>query len=305
MSSGGNGKPSWKDPYAIQKLERHLLYSLVSRSLRLLPATRRAAVAIILRFGYLPGDVPAYATCSLRELLQHVEATGASNLQILYIQRATKSSDPWSGHIAFPGGRQEENEMDIETAIRETKEEIGLDIGNSQHFLCIGRLSDREIKLRNRGLRNSAYCAFVFIQLKLETPPLKLCISEVAAAFWVSLDTFLVYGHQLLCNKAIERKWDIELFRYLSYIFPKRIFDWLALDRVYFSAISLRPWIVSIQYAQDGLVAHEDHQDPLWLWGLTLAATADLLQPVLEKRLDDPFFIPVNRMVRWWIPSKW
>lgn len=145
----------------------------------------------------------------------------------------------------------------------------------------------------------------VFLQLTTETPPLKLCATEVASAFWVSLDTFLVYGNQLVDTKAIQRKWDTWVEHYLSYIFPKCILEWLALDQVYFSAISLRPWIIYIQYAQDGSVSQQEREDPLWLWGLTLAATADLLQPVLEKRLDYPFAMPVNRFIRQWIPSKW
>ncbi|KAK4526675.1 hypothetical protein GAYE_SCF26G4591 [Galdieria yellowstonensis] len=285
------------------KLEKDLFYSLVSKSLKILPASRRAAVSIVLRFGSLSRDIPVDSTRSLLDFLQYIEVSGASNLQILYIQRAKQANDPWSGHIAFPGGRQEGNEKDIETAIRETKEEVGLDLGNWRHFICIGRLSDREIRLRNRSLNDSAYCAFVFLQLTAATPPLKLCPSEVASAFWVSLDTFLLYGDQLLCTKAIERKWDIWWFRWLSYLLPKSIYHWLALDRVYFSAIALKPWVVAMEYAKDGVIA-AGRDDPLWLWGLTLAATSDLLESVMDKRLDHIFVTPANRLVSWWIPSK-
>jgi hypothetical protein len=43
--------------------------------------------------------------------------------EILFIKRATRSSDKWSGHVAFPGGRQEpEDEDGRYTAMRETWE---------------------------------------------------------------------------------------------------------------------------------------------------------------------------------------
>ena len=50
----------------------------------------------------------------------------------------------WSGHVAFPGGKNEADETDQETAIRETMEEIGLDIG-SPAFVKVGQLDEREI----------------------------------------------------------------------------------------------------------------------------------------------------------------
>ncbi|KAI9323683.1 hypothetical protein BX666DRAFT_1889341 [Dichotomocladium elegans] len=64
--------------------------------------------------------------------------------ELLFIQRATRQSDRWSGHVAFPGGKNEPGETDTETAERETLEEIGLDI-SSPSFIRIGQLDDREI----------------------------------------------------------------------------------------------------------------------------------------------------------------
>ena len=46
---------------------------------------------------------------------------------VLLIRRAERAGDPWSGHMALPGGRQEPADADlVETAIRETFEEVGL-----------------------------------------------------------------------------------------------------------------------------------------------------------------------------------
>lgn len=64
----------------------------------------------------------------------------AGELQVLLIKRAQKAGDRWSGHIAFPGGREQQEDANIrETAIRETSEEIGLGLSVDNY---IGRMSD-------------------------------------------------------------------------------------------------------------------------------------------------------------------
>jgi len=48
------------------------------------------------------------------------------DLELLFMQRAEHPKDPWSGHIAFPGGAVEpEDSHTLDTAIRETHEELG------------------------------------------------------------------------------------------------------------------------------------------------------------------------------------
>ena len=47
-------------------------------------------------------------------------------LQLLFIERAQHPDDPWSGHIAFPGGRIEIDDPSPRAAAeRETLEEVG------------------------------------------------------------------------------------------------------------------------------------------------------------------------------------
>lgn len=65
----------------------------------------------------------------------------AAPLEVLFIRRAERPGDPWSGHMAFPGGRQEPHDLDLEsTARRETEEELGLAL--DRHGEVIGRLDD-------------------------------------------------------------------------------------------------------------------------------------------------------------------
>lgn len=65
-------------------------------------------------------------------------STVPGTLDVLFIRRAAHKGDPWSGHIAFPGGKVEEGDRDLmHTSQRETLEETGLILGE-----CIGQLED-------------------------------------------------------------------------------------------------------------------------------------------------------------------
>lgn len=68
------------------------------------------------------------------------ERPGAEAAELFFIQRAEHPKDPWSGHIAFPGGRHEPSDASLlDTAIRETREEVGLDLTRAE---LVGRLPD-------------------------------------------------------------------------------------------------------------------------------------------------------------------
>ena len=56
----------------------------------------------------------------------------STELEVLLIKRAESERDPWSGHVAFPGGRREAGDASLEeTAIRETSEETGVELSSS------------------------------------------------------------------------------------------------------------------------------------------------------------------------------
>lgn len=116
----------------------------------------RAAVAMILR--EVPGD-----------------------LEILFIERATDERDPWSGHLAFPGGKVEPGEQVRQAAERETQEEIGLDLGAERY---LGRISD--IIGANLPVRVSCF-AYGVVTASLQP----VVSSEVRDVFWVKLTDLL------------------------------------------------------------------------------------------------------------------
>lgn len=101
------------------------------------------------------------------------------DLEVLLIQRAFREGDPWSGHIALPGGHREPSDPNLlATAIRETREEVGLDL--DRHGQVLGRLAELR-PVSNLALEVSPFC------FALERPA-ELCHGpEVAASFWAPL----------------------------------------------------------------------------------------------------------------------
>ncbi|MDP6700838.1 MAG: CoA pyrophosphatase [Candidatus Latescibacteria bacterium] len=98
----------------------------------------------------------------------------AETPQLLFIERARVEGDPWSGDIAFPGGRVEPQDDDPQAAAeRETREEIGLDLGQGRY---IGRLDDHV----TQGL-GIQVAAFVYAIDDDDDFQLN---HEVTAAFW-------------------------------------------------------------------------------------------------------------------------
>ena len=104
--------------------------------------------------------------------------------ELLFIRRAEHPQDPWSGQVAFPGGRREAGDADlVHTARRETLEETGLDLALTADYL--GPLDEVRAMARLKPL-DLTIAPFVFA-LRVEPDPLALS-SEVRSAHWLPLD---------------------------------------------------------------------------------------------------------------------
>jgi 8-oxo-dGTP pyrophosphatase MutT (NUDIX family) len=114
-------------------------------------------------------------------LLDGPPSPPATGLEILLIRRAERADDPWSGQIAFPGGRYEPDDPDLlATAIRETREETGVDLTRAER---LGSLDD--LYPRTPTLPPVVVRPFVFA-LGRRPPPL-VPSDEVQRAFWLPL----------------------------------------------------------------------------------------------------------------------
>jgi 8-oxo-dGTP pyrophosphatase MutT (NUDIX family) len=107
-------------------------------------------------------------------------------LNILMIKRAERKGDPWSGHMAFPGGRMDEVDANgYAVAVRETDEEVGLTLTEDDE--CIGRLSDLNARPR-LGTLGMVVSPFVF---RLDREVTFSPNHEVAEVVWVPLEFLL------------------------------------------------------------------------------------------------------------------
>jgi 8-oxo-dGTP pyrophosphatase MutT (NUDIX family) len=127
-----------------------------------------------------------------------------TDTQALIIKRAEHPHDPWSGHLALPGGRADvADESLLATAARETLEEIGLNLHAGGQFL--GRMP--KLLPRNPRLPQIEITPFVAIA----PPAFDLQFSdEVADAFWVSLSQLKQEGMSssfMWVRDGVERAW--------------------------------------------------------------------------------------------------
>ncbi len=103
--------------------------------------------------------------------------------EVFFIRRAEHPHDPWSGHMAFPGGRQQPEDASLlDTAMRETREEVGLDLATEAD--PIGQLDDLQAIARGKP-QETVIRPFVF-EVHRE-PPLRVDNREVAEALWTPL----------------------------------------------------------------------------------------------------------------------
>jgi len=110
---------------------------------------------------------------------------------ILLIRRAERAEDPWSGQMGLPGGRRGPEDLDLRaTAVRETREEVGVDLTAGR---LIGALDD--LAPRTPVLPPVKVRPYVFLLAERQAP---IPNGEVAAASWVPLADLLTpgaYGH--------------------------------------------------------------------------------------------------------------
>lgn len=266
---------------------------------------KRASVALIIRIN------PSYDHWPENDSGSNAGKSGGTRLtsffaqdwvshgtpEILFIKRANRKGDRWTGHVAMPGGgRDPEDEDDLATAKRETWEEVGIDLTQSDRVIHVGNVPQRLVTSSWGSVPLMVLCPYIFLITDPNLPPLRLQPTEIASAHWVPLSTLLsptarTYEYQDVSSRLAQQDFG-----------PRRLWYRLSLGLMLFSAVRLTPSASllseppSIPEASTatllsrttallnrtttylGLLKTPTPKPDLLLWGLTLGVVADFLE---------------------------
>ena len=268
---------------------------------------RRASVAAIIRVrpAYVPvppsnGSVidvskPSSPPSTIEEFFSQAWVQDGDP-ELLFIKRAGRAGDRWSGHTALPGGKRDpEDPDDLTAAIRETREEIGLDLETTD-CLQAGNLPERLV-MNSWGRETlMVLTPYIFLMTGKTTPSLLPQPSEVAAVHWVPLRGLLsptLRTREFVdISSRMARHTGPVIQKLVRFFMGKMMFSAIKLvpsESVYASSI---PGFIPTEggdnfgtvsgWAQQPYGVPESSkslafQQPLLLWGLTLGVMADFL----------------------------
>ncbi|KAB8241416.1 NUDIX hydrolase domain-like protein [Aspergillus flavus] len=214
--------------------------------------------------------------------------------EALFIKRASRVGDRWTGHVALPGGKRDPEDADDKAAaIREASEEVGLDL-TADEYIFVGNLPERVVSTGWTSVPLMVLCPYVFLLTCSDSPTLRLQPTEVASTHWVPLSALLSPSQRTVEYVDISQR-----YAKTSGFITRLTYRYI-LGLMEFSAVRLRPTESLWCNPSFGFAAidsrgpsplmqrlkawffgnrpdPEDQTQPLLLWGLTLGILADFL----------------------------
>ncbi|KAJ5383356.1 hypothetical protein N7517_001267 [Penicillium concentricum] len=262
---------------------------------------KRASVALIIRvrptYDHWPSSNSIDASQPAQERLneffsqpwvQHGEP------EVLFIKRASRVGDRWTGHVALPGGKRDPEDADDKAAaIREASEEIGFDL-TTDDTISVGNLPERVVATSWGSEPLMVLCPFVFLTTRNDSPTLRLQPTEVASTHWIPLRALLSPSLRTVEYVDMSQRFGRQ-GGFLTRLAVRSLMGWMQ-----FSAVRLLPsethqctttpgFIPEENTAKPSLIQRfkgwclsgqaesSDTARPLLLWGLTLGILADFL----------------------------
>jgi len=129
-------------------------------------------------------------------------AADDGSAEILFIRRAEREGDPWSGHIAFPGGRPEARDATLlAVALREASEEVGIDVRRG------GRVLGMLPTVEPLSARLPPIDVTPFVALAPEGAEVRPDPNEVQETFWLTISSLRRAGLSEIVRHVIRGEW--------------------------------------------------------------------------------------------------
>lgn len=113
---------------------------------------------------------------------------GDQGEEVFFIERAAHVDDPWSGNLAFPGGKVETGDQaPRDAAERETLEEVGIDLSQAEHLGFLTEITGAHLPVR----------VACFVYLLPGTPPVVMPNREIADTLWVPITVLTAPERQI------------------------------------------------------------------------------------------------------------
>ncbi|KAL2787871.1 NUDIX hydrolase domain-like protein [Aspergillus keveii] len=263
---------------------------------------KRASVALVLRvrptYNQLPNRSSPFQNDTNISIQQQLDTFFSQpwvqngDPEVLFIKRASRVGDRWTGHVALPGGKRDpEDADDRAAAIREASEEVGLDL-TTNNCIYVGNLPERVVTSSWGSVPLMVLCPYVFLLTDCDSPTLSLQPTEVASTHWVSLNVLLSPS-----SRTVEH---VDMTQRLASTggLMARLASRSLMGYMQFSAIQLNPtetlqcsinlrqniggaqtmtWLQKCRSWLCGEERASNQGPPLLLWGLTLGILADFL----------------------------